>query len=171
MFWYISLLSSFLFCYIILIYLQWGGTIISFTNNVSLICFYGVFVGHIFVRKVETFSPPFIKLLIWRQRWSLFTGKIEFLLLLSTSEWKMPKLFKKKNQWIQTSKSTEPGSQTVSQNSFSKLWKQSAHPLSAPLIKTRMLTRMNWSQPNGIYVRSVGQLEAPDLNNLPKMPQ
>lgn len=36
----------------------------SFTNNVSLICFDGVFVVHIFVRKVETFSPPFIKLLI-----------------------------------------------------------------------------------------------------------
>lgn len=78
---------------------------------------------------------------------------------------------KNKNQWMKTSKLTEPGTQTVSQNSFTKLWKQSAHPLSAPLIKTRMLTRMNWSQPNGIYVRSVGQLEAPDLNNLPKMPQ
>lgn len=34
-------------------------------------------------------------------------------------------------------KSTEPGSQTVSQNSLSKLWKQRAHPLSAPLIKKK----------------------------------
>lgn len=31
-----------------------------------------------------------------------------------------------------------------------------------------MLSGLNWSQPDGIYVRSAGRRAAPDLNNLPK---
>lgn len=70
-------------------------------------------------------------------------------------------------------KSTESGSQTVSQNSFSKLWKQSAHPLSAPLIKKNKKNPECWlgwtgaslvASTSGLWV----QLAAPDLNNLPK---
>lgn len=47
-------------------------------------------------------------------------------------------------------KSTESGSQTVSQNSLSKLWKQSAHPLSAPLIKKKQNKKTqnaDWAEP------------------------
>lgn len=43
-------------------------------------------------------------------------------------------------------KSTESGSQTVSQNSFSKLWKQSAHPLSTPLIKKKKKQNADWAE-------------------------
>lgn len=73
------------------------------------------------------------------------------------------------NWWIKTSLLSQVASLSA-KKSFQSC-RNTAHLLSAPLIKTRMLTRLNWSQPNGIYVRSVGQLAAPDLNNLPKMPQ
>lgn len=72
------------------------------------------------------------------------------------------------NRWIKTSLLSQVASLSA-KTSFQSC-RNTAHLLSAPLIKNRMLTRLNWSQPDGIYVRSVGQLAPPDLNNFPKMP-